>query len=96
MSKLDVTALRKRMNWSQGMLADYLGVTQPTVARIESGQEPSGPVLKLLELLDAPDPYELAKGVHPNDIHCVFNLSEDEMKLWRRFRALDRAVGLCE
>ncbi|ORE90669.1 hypothetical protein ATO13_22156 [Stappia sp. 22II-S9-Z10] len=47
----DVKALRTRLGWSQKQLAEYLGVRQPTVFRIENGQNPSGPVAKLLEQL---------------------------------------------
>jgi len=47
--------LRDRMGWSQRQLAEFLGVEQATVSRIERGEwEPSGPVLKLLGLLAGP------------------------------------------
>lgn len=34
--------------------------------------------------------------IHPNDLHCPFNLSRLELQAWRRWRAADRAAGLCE
>lgn len=51
MTSEDVKALRRALGWSQKQLAEYLGVRQPTVFRIERGQGPSGPVRKLLEQL---------------------------------------------
>jgi DNA-binding transcriptional regulator YiaG len=48
----EIKALRERLGWSQYHLADYLGLTQASVSRLESGhQELSGPVLKLLVML---------------------------------------------
>jgi transcriptional regulator with XRE-family HTH domain len=46
-------SLRDRLNWSQQKLADYLGVAQSAVARLEGGQKESGPVHKLLDILEA-------------------------------------------
>lgn len=34
-------------------MAEYLGVRQATVSRLESGQPESGPVMRLLDLLEA-------------------------------------------
>lgn len=34
-------------------MADYLGVSQPTVTRLEAGQPESGPISRLLDLLEA-------------------------------------------
>lgn len=50
--------LRTRRGWSQYDLAAEVGVKQPSVSRWEAGIEtPSGPSLKMLELLfDAPTP----------------------------------------
>lgn len=45
--------LRTKLNWSQKEMADYLGCDQATVSRIENGQEPSGPIGRLLKLLEA-------------------------------------------
>ena len=52
MKPKDIRKLRKSKEWSQRDMAEYLGVEQPTVCRLESGKnEPSKPVVKLLELL---------------------------------------------
>lgn len=48
---MDARALRKARGWSQNQMAEYLGCDQATVSRIENGQEPSGPVARLLKLL---------------------------------------------
>lgn len=48
-----IRALRSSLGWNQKAMADYLGVDRSTVSRIESDQEPSGPVLRLLQQLDA-------------------------------------------
>jgi len=45
--------LRLAKGWSQLRLAEYLGVKQATVSRLENGQEESGPVSRLLDLLEA-------------------------------------------
>ncbi len=45
--------LRQARNWPQHRMADYLGVSQPTVTRLEAGQPESGPISRLLDLLDA-------------------------------------------
>lgn len=46
-------SLRRSLDWSQARLARELGVSQPTVWRIEHGkQEASKPVLKLLEQIE--------------------------------------------
>lgn len=47
----DVLAFRKERGWSQARLAAELGVNQSTVARMELGRAPSGPMLKLLRIL---------------------------------------------
>lgn len=39
------------LKWSQGRLAAELGCNQSTVSRIEAGEPPSGPVLRLLNIL---------------------------------------------
>lgn len=45
--------LRLAKGWAQPQLAEYLGVTQATVSRLENGQDESGPVSRLLDLLSA-------------------------------------------
>lgn len=47
----DVASLRKARGWSQVQMADFLGVNQSTVSRMENGEAPSGPVLRLLAML---------------------------------------------
>ncbi|WP_431731977.1 helix-turn-helix transcriptional regulator [Agrobacterium tumefaciens] len=49
-----IIKLRHRLEWSQARMAKELGVSQPTIWRIEHGrQEPSKSVLKLLEIFEA-------------------------------------------
>jgi transcriptional regulator with XRE-family HTH domain len=50
---IDPKAIRTARNWSQTQMAEYLGCDQSTVSRIEAGASPSGPILRLLELLVA-------------------------------------------
>lgn len=40
------------MNWTQPRMADYLGVRQATVSRLENGQAESGPISRLLDQLE--------------------------------------------
>jgi len=49
--KINIKALRKRLNLSQIEMADRLGINQATVSRLEAGRPPSKPVLKLLEMM---------------------------------------------
>jgi transcriptional regulator with XRE-family HTH domain len=44
--------LRERLAWTQAQLADYLGLSQPAVARCEAGYAESGPVARLLDQLE--------------------------------------------
>lgn len=53
--------LRLAKGWAQPQLAEYLGVTQATVSRLENGQDESGPVSRLLDLLAA----EIAAAAAP-------------------------------
>ncbi|UXT43236.1 helix-turn-helix transcriptional regulator [Agrobacterium tumefaciens] len=49
-----IIKLRTRLEWSQAKMAKELGVSQPTVWRIENGrQTPSKTVVKLLEVIEA-------------------------------------------
>lgn len=48
-----IRQMREDREWSQERLAEYLGVKQATVSRLEKGRwVPSGPVLKLLHQLE--------------------------------------------
>lgn len=49
---LDIKALRERLGWNQQQLAEYLGLDRSAVSRMENGQEPKGPTLRLLRQLD--------------------------------------------
>lgn len=52
MSGDEIRGLRERLGWAQHQLADYLGITQATVSRLEANAwEPSEPVKKLLAIL---------------------------------------------
>ncbi|WP_283196581.1 DNA-binding transcriptional regulator [Rhizobium sp. BT04] len=48
---LDIRSLRKRLNWTQDRLAEYLGVDRSSISRMENGQPVSGPVERLLSML---------------------------------------------
>lgn len=52
-SDIDVKALRAAKGWTQDQMAEYLGLDRSSVSRIENGSEISGPVRRLLELLQA-------------------------------------------
>jgi transcriptional regulator with XRE-family HTH domain len=54
-----IRSLRTELGWSQYAMADFLGVQQPSVHRLEVGQPSSGPTSRLLDALAA----ALAKGV---------------------------------
>jgi transcriptional regulator with XRE-family HTH domain len=61
MSKeIDIRKLRDARGWSQGQMANFLGVDRSTVSRIENGQLASGAVRKLLEQLAASQPKKRA------------------------------------
>lgn len=49
MTKDDIIALRRSLNLNQCEMASLLGVTQPTISRIESGANVTGPIRVLLE-----------------------------------------------
>lgn len=51
MKQADLILLRKSLNWTQGDLAQHLGVEQATVSRWENGAKIKGPALKLIKLL---------------------------------------------
>lgn len=64
-TKIDIKALRTRLGWSQGRMAEYLGVDRSTVSRMESvkpetAQPQSGPVRRLLAQLYAANERRLA------------------------------------
>lgn len=50
---IDVKEIRRRHGWSQRELAEHLGCDTSTVCRIEAGAPISGPIGKLLKLIDA-------------------------------------------
>lgn len=53
MSTPNIEAIRKRLGLTQAQMAEELGIKQPTLSEYERGESPvSGPVLKLLEILD--------------------------------------------
>lgn len=53
----EIKKLRTDLGWPQWKLAEYLGVEQGTVSRLEGGQwEPSGPVCRLLDHLKSAPP----------------------------------------
>jgi transcriptional regulator with XRE-family HTH domain len=49
---IDIKALREQLGWDQTQMAEYLGLDRSSVSRMENGQEPKGPVLKLLQQLN--------------------------------------------
>jgi len=48
---IDIRALRERLDWDQTKMAEYLGLDRSSISRMENGQEPKGPALKLLQQL---------------------------------------------
>lgn len=48
---IDVKGLREKLGWDQARLADYLGLDRSSISRMENGQPPKGPTLKLLQQL---------------------------------------------
>jgi transcriptional regulator with XRE-family HTH domain len=51
--EIDLKALRERCGWSQEQMADFLGLDRSSVSRMENGQKPKGPTLRLLQKLAA-------------------------------------------
>lgn len=49
--------LRASKGWRQSQMAAYLSVSQSTVSRLERGQAESGPVQRLLDLLETEPPF---------------------------------------
>lgn len=47
-----IERLRIELGWTQPQMAEYLGVRQATVSRLENGQAESGPVRRLLDQLE--------------------------------------------
>lgn len=52
-----IKKIRAKLDWSQSQLAEYLGIEQATVSRLERNEWPaSRPVVKLLETLESRTP----------------------------------------
>jgi transcriptional regulator with XRE-family HTH domain len=49
----EIERLRRDLGWTQSRMAEYLAVDQSMISRLENGDEPSGPVQKLLRILSA-------------------------------------------
>lgn len=49
--QIDIRALRAQLGWTQDQMAEYLGLDRSSVSRMESGQPPKGPTLRLLQSL---------------------------------------------
>jgi transcriptional regulator with XRE-family HTH domain len=56
--EIDIKALREARGWTQGDLAEYLGLDRSSVSRLERGQKPKGPTAKLIAALIAAGPEE--------------------------------------
>lgn len=63
MDAAKIRDLRIRLEWTQAEMAAHLGVSQPTVWRMECGQKITGPTGKLLEQLLQENP--LTTSEHP-------------------------------
>lgn len=61
---LDPKLLRCSRGWTQEQMADYLGLDRSSVSRIENGAEISGPVRRLLEMLQS----EAGQGAQPEGL----------------------------
>jgi transcriptional regulator with XRE-family HTH domain len=64
-----IERLRNAMNWTQPRMAEYLGVRQATVSRLENGQAESGPISRLLDQLEVS--VREAAGVDPSSLPSV-------------------------
>jgi transcriptional regulator with XRE-family HTH domain len=65
-----IKRLRAALGWQQWAMAEFLGLSQPSVANIERGQPESGPVSRLLHMLEAAIARGLAKpGMTP--VECL-------------------------
>lgn len=52
MTPNQIKTLREKLGWTQRQLAEYLGISVPSVSRIEAASQPvSGPVQRLLAQL---------------------------------------------
>ena len=49
----EIERLRRELGWTQTRMADYLGVDQSMISRLENGGPLSGPVQKLIRILSA-------------------------------------------
>jgi transcriptional regulator with XRE-family HTH domain len=59
--QIDIRALREALGWNQQQLAEYLGLDRSSVSRMEKGQDPKGPTLRLLrQLAESPPASEAA------------------------------------
>lgn len=48
-----IKRLRLELGWTQKFMADHLGVTQASVSYMENGATESGPIKRLLDILEA-------------------------------------------
>ena len=46
-----IAVLRNELDWSQARLGAYLGLNASQISRMENGQEETGPVRRLLDIL---------------------------------------------
>ncbi|TCT42757.1 helix-turn-helix domain-containing protein [Martelella mediterranea] len=52
-NQVDIKALRERIGWTQAQLAEWLGVAQGSVSRMETKGRVRGPTMRLLKTLAA-------------------------------------------
>lgn len=64
--------LRARLRWRQPEMAEFLGLSQPAVSAVENGQGESGPVSRLVDMLEAAvEAGRIGDGVTPSDARTI-------------------------
>lgn len=86
-----IKRLRTERGLSQRQVADAIGIKQPSLGDIETGESKNPAALTLIKLakLFAIDPEHLLTGKGPHQ--AVNALSQDESELLQLFRALSEA-----
>ena len=65
-TEIDVKLLREDMGLTQAQFAELLGLDRSSISRMETGQEPKGPTLILLQRLRLETPYRSSIDVPPD------------------------------
>ena len=68
--------LRRERAWSQKRMAEFLGLAQSAVFRMENGQAETGPVSRLLDVLERSDPAALMPPEGPMPVAVGVRVDE--------------------